>query len=74
MLPVVRELETDYAERVGVKIVDYYNGDNKPLLEQYGVRGHPSILVLGRDGTPSPVFRGIVPKEKLVEAIEAALA
>ena len=74
MLPVVRELEADYAHRVGVLIVDYYNSDNRPLLSQYGVRGHPSFLVLGRDGTPSEILRGVVPKEQLAALIEAALA
>ena len=74
MLPVVRELEAEYADRVGVLIVDYYNADNRPLLSEYGVRGHPSFLVLGRDGTPSEIVRGVVPKDRLVELIEAALA
>ena len=74
MLPVVRELEAEYVERVGVLIVDYYNADNRPLLSQYGVRGHPSFLVLGRDGTPSEILRGVVPKEQLAALIEAALA
>ncbi len=74
MLPVVRELEAEYAERVGVLIVDYYNADNRPLASQYGVRGHPSFLVLGRDGTQSEIVRGVVPKEQLAALIEAALA
>jgi thioredoxin-related protein len=74
MLPVVRELEAEYADRVGVQIVDYYAGDNRPLLSRYGVRGHPTILVLGRDGTPSELLRGVVPKEQLVALIDVALA
>ena len=74
MLPVVRELEAEYADRIGVLIVDYYGSDTRPLLSEYGVRGHPSFLVLGRDGTPSRPLQGIVAKERLVELIEAALA
>ncbi len=74
MLPVVRELEADYADRIGIMIVDYYGPDTRALLSEYAVRGHPSFLVLGRDGTPSRVLQSIVPKEQLVELIEAALA
>lgn len=74
MLPVVRELEADYADRAGVLLVDYYAADTRPLLSEYAVRGHPSFVVLGRDGTRSRVLQGIVPKESLVELLEAALA
>lgn len=73
MLPVVRELEAEYVDRVNVQIVSYYDDANRPLLEQYGVRGHPSFLVLGPDGSPSRVVQGVVRKERLVELIEAAL-
>ena len=73
MLPVVRELEADYVDRVGVLVLDYYASDTRPLLSEYGVRGHPSFVVIGRDGTSSQVVRGVVPKEDLVALIEAAL-
>ena len=74
MLPVVRELEAAYADRVDFQVLDYYAEANKPLLAQYGVRGHPTFLVLGRDGTPAPLIFGVVPPEQLIEQIEAALA
>jgi thiol:disulfide interchange protein len=74
MLPVVRELEAEYAERAGVLVLDYYAADTRPLLSEYGVRGHPSFLVLGRDGSPSRVLQGVVPKETFVELLDAALA
>ena len=75
MLPVVRELEAEYADRVTFQVLDYYTDANKPLLSQYGVRYHPAFVVLGRDGSPTQVFRGgPVPREQLVAAIEAALA
>lgn len=74
MLPVVRELEAEYADRAGVLVLDYYGSDTRPLLSEYGVRGHPSFVVLGRDGAPSEVLRGIVSKDQLAALIEAALA
>jgi len=74
MLPVVRELETEYAGRVQFEIVDYYNDANRPLRAQYGVRGHPSFVVLARDSRPSETLQGIVERQKLVDLIEAALA
>lgn len=74
MLPVVRELETEYADRAGLAIIDYYASDTRPLLSEYGVRGHPTFLVLGRDGTPSAQLRGIVPKEQIAALLDAALA
>ena len=74
MLPVVRELEAEYADRVGVVVLDYYGPDTPPLRSEYGVRGHPSFIVLGRDGTSSRVLQAVVAKESLVELIEAALS
>jgi thioredoxin-like negative regulator of GroEL len=75
MLPVVRELEAEYADRVNFQILDYYADANKPLLSQYRVRYHPAFVVLGRDGSPVQTFPGgPVPKEQLVGALEAALA
>jgi hypothetical protein len=74
MLPVVRELEAEYADRLNVQVLDFYTDENRPLLSQYGVRYHPAFVVLARDGTPWQVFRGPVEKDTLVEAIEAALA
>ena len=74
MLPVVRELEAEYADRLNVQILDFYTDANRPLASQYGVRYHPAFVVLGRDGSLVHVFRGPVAKEALVEQIEAALA
>lgn len=74
MLPVVRELQAEYRDRVTFSIVDYYTDANKPLLERYGVRGHPSFVVLARDGNPSETLRGVVAKQTLVDLIESALA
>ncbi|MFN8526277.1 MAG: thioredoxin domain-containing protein [Chloroflexota bacterium] len=74
MLPVVRELEAEYSDRITFQIIDYYADQTKPLLSQYRVRGHPSFVLLGRDGTPTSPVQGIVARERLVEMIEAALA
>ena len=73
MLPVVRELEAQYAERVDFQVLDYYSDATKPFLAQYAVRGHPTFMALARDGTPSTPLFGIVDKDQLVTQIEAAL-
>ena len=74
MLPVVRELETEYYGRVNFQIIDYYADATKPLLSQYLVRYHPGVVVLRADGTPLPTLIGPQSKEKLVELIESGLA
>ena len=74
MLPVVRELQEEYESRMVFQIVDYNAADNKSLVSQLGVRGHPSFVALKRDSSPTEVVRGVVEKAKLVELIEAALA
>jgi len=74
MLPVVRELEAQYAQRVDFQVLDYYSDGTKPLLAQYAVRGHPTFVILARDGTPSPPIFGVIPKDQLVAQLEAALA
>jgi hypothetical protein len=74
MLPVVRELETEYSGRVTFQIIDYYADQTKPLLSQYLVRYHPGFVVLRPDGTPLPTLIGPQSKETLIDQIEAALA
>ena len=74
MLPVVRELEAEYAGRVDFRILDYYDDENNALKSGYAVRYHPGFVVLRPDGSAFPTLIGPQPREKLVELLEAALA
>ena len=74
MLPVVRELEAEYADRVNFQILDYFADETRPLLSEYRIRYHPGFVILGRDGAPTWTHTGPVPRETLVEKIKAALA
>jgi len=74
MLPVVRELAAEYADRIDFQVLDYYADSTKPLQSQYGMRGHPSFVILGRDGSPSPPLFGLLPRDQLVAQLEGVLA
>ena len=47
---MVHGLEQQYGDRVAFAGVDYYNQANRELVRQYRVVGHPTFVVLDREG------------------------
>ena len=69
--PVIEELARDYEGRLKVAKL---NVDENPLTpSRYGVRGIPNLIIL-KGGTVKEQLVGAVPKSRLVQAIENALA
>ena len=69
--PVIEELARDYEGRLKVAKL---NVDENPLTpSRYGVRGIPNLLIL-KGGAVKEQLVGAVPKSRLVQAIENALA
>ncbi len=70
MTPIVNGLEAEYGERVEFKLLNVGLDDGKRFFEFYGLRGHPSYVLLGADG--EVLWRGFGPMsaESLTSEIE----
>lgn len=69
--PVVEELAAQYEGKLKVTKL---NVDENPITpSRYGVRGIPNLVIL-KNGAVKDQMVGAVPKSRLVDAIERALA
>ena len=72
MTPIVNGLERDFEGRAAVLQLDANIADNAQLQQQYGMRGHPTFVVLDEDGRSVQTFIGTQTEEVLHEALTAA--
>jgi len=68
--PVVEELATEYQGKAVVGKVDV--DTNQEIAAKYGIRNIPTILFF-KDGEVVDKVVGVVPKEQLVEKLNAIL-
>ena len=73
MRPVVHGLEQRYGDRVAFAGVDYHNRANRDLVRQYRVVGHPTFVVLDREGKVVRQFVGYTAEADLENALEEAV-
>ena len=69
--PVIEEVARDYEGRL--KVAKLNVDENPAIPSRYGVRGIPNLLIL-KGGAVKEQIVGAVPKSRLVDAIERALA
>ncbi len=69
--PLLEELAAEYAGRA--KIVKINVDDHQQAAANYGVRSIPNLIVF-KDGKIAQQLVGAVPKARLKEALESALA
>ena len=69
--PVIEELAREYDGRI--KVAKLNVDENPATPSRYAVRGIPNLLIL-KGGTVKEQIVGAVPKARLVDAIERALA
>ncbi len=69
--PVIEELAGEYEGRL--KVTKLNVDDNPVTPSRYGVRGIPNLIIL-KGGVVKEQIVGAVPKLRLVQAIENALA
>ena len=74
MTPIVDGLENDFADRITVRQLDANQTENAQLQQQYGLRGHPTFVILDVNGRPVQTFIGPQTEETLREAITAVIA
>lgn len=69
--PVIEELAGEYEGRL--KVTKLNVDDNPMTPSRYGVRGIPNLIIL-KGGTVKEQIVGVVPKGRLVDAIDRVLA
>jgi protein-disulfide isomerase len=72
MTPIVNGLEEEFAGQVTVKQLDASLPENVQLQAEYGVRGHPSFIVLNGNGIVIQTYIGPQPEETLREVMLVA--
>jgi thioredoxin-like negative regulator of GroEL len=74
MTPIVNGLESEFAGRVAVLQLDANEADNAQLQQKYGMRGHPTFVVLDEKGRAVQTFIGPQSEAVLQEALTAVIA
>lgn len=71
MFPIVDGIESEFAEQVAVIRLNAAGAELTELMNSYGVRGHPSFVVLDGDNEVTQRFTGPQTEETLREALSA---
>ena len=70
LAPIIDELADEYADRVKVASLDI--DENRQSPAQYGIQGVPTLIMF-QSGQPVKKFVGLIPKEKITQALEQLL-
>ncbi|MBI5956486.1 MAG: thioredoxin fold domain-containing protein [Chloroflexi bacterium] len=73
MRPVVDELEQRYGDRVSFLNLNYQSQEGQARARDYRVFGHPTFVVLDKEGKPLRVIAGVVPRATLEDALKESL-
>lgn len=73
MKPIVDGLEQEFAGQVTILRLDADDPANNQLMEDLGLRGHPSFAVIDGQGNITARFFGPQPVETLREALQDVL-
>lgn len=73
MLPVVEELEKEFAGKIEVRKIELDNPVNHSLIEQYQISSIPTFII-ERDGQLVSQFMGMQSKNTLAEALNKAIS
>ena len=74
MTPIVNGLESDFAGRAAVLQLDANEATTAQLQQQFGMRGHPTFVVLDENGRSVQTFSGPQTEVVLYEALTAVAA
>ena len=73
MMPIVNGLDTEFAGQISVSELNAGLPVNAALQSQYGLRGHPSFVILDSNTLVVQKFFGPQKEVALREAITAAI-
>ena len=74
MTPIVDGLESEFAGQAAVLQLNAAEQENAQLMQQFGLRGHPTFVVLDSSGRAAQTFVGPQTEIILQEALTAVLA
>ena len=70
LAPVIEELADEYAGRIKVGRLDI--DDNRQSPAQYGIQGVPTLIIF-QNAQAVKKFVGLIPKDKITEALDQLL-
>jgi thioredoxin-like negative regulator of GroEL len=73
MTPIVNGLAAEFEGQVTIHQLDAADPANVQLQSEYGLRGHPSFVVLDADGRSVQTFLGPQSEEALRQAITSVV-
>ena len=73
MMPIVNGLEEEFTGQINVLRLNAAEKENEELMQSYGLRGHPSFVVLDENGRVSQTYFGPQEAEVLRKAIQNIL-
>jgi len=65
MQPIVHGLETEFAGQVAFERRDANTEKGKTTMVMYGLRAHPSYVIVAPDGKPLWLFMGSLSADRL---------
>jgi thioredoxin-related protein len=68
-MPIVDRLAQQFKGCLTVVRADYATPDGMQLAQQYGVKSHPVIVVIDRDGKMSTRINGVPDETQLTQAV-----
>ena len=74
MEPIVNGLEIEYGSKVNFQSLDASLSENLDVQASYGVRGHPTFVILDENGGVVASFIGPQDQAVLREAITAVIS
>jgi hypothetical protein len=72
-MPVVNGIEGEYGARLQVVRLNFNDGANERAIAALAVRGHPTIVLLDREGEVTRTWFGAADAEDLRPLVEALL-
>ncbi len=73
MQPIVNGLEEQFKGDVAFRQFNATESDGRPVFDRYRLRGHPSYVILDRDGKEAWRYTGELTRGTLDEAIRKVL-
>jgi hypothetical protein len=73
-MPVVNGLEVEFRDQLQVVRLDFNDREDEDVIAALAVRGHPTIVLIGRDGEIERTWFGAATAEDLRPLVEMLLA
>jgi hypothetical protein len=69
MQPIVNGLETEFKDQIAFERRDANTESGKAVMDTYGLRAHPSFVIVAPDGTAPWSYMGPLSEDALREQV-----